>query len=62
MLYKWWKSKHKLIYLLIAIKHFTNPSRVMLIAHGLYDHKGKIIHDLIKWGVLKNDNSFEDNK
>jgi hypothetical protein len=50
---KWWKSKHRYTYFIIAIKNFTTPQRVAAIAHGsAFDRSKKITGELIKRGVL----------
>lgn len=61
MSYKWWKSKHRGVYLFIALKRFTTPTRVQLIAHGcrILDRRGKITRDLVKWKVMKQEDISE---
>lgn len=55
MTYKWWKSKHCLTYLRIAIRHHISPRTVHLIAHGIdqLDEEGDITKDLIKHHILR---------
>lgn len=59
---KWWESRFRRIYLVIAIRHFTTPTHVMLIAHGCYTiyaqsnkrkKEKKIVQDLAKYQIIK---------
>jgi hypothetical protein len=51
---KWYRSKHKWRYLLIALKYWTTPSNVYRIALGEANDKwGYIIIELVKHGIFK---------
>ena len=48
-------SPHKWIYIWIAIKHLTTPTRVYRLAHGTLDshHKDRpIMHDLKEYDII----------
>ena len=50
-----WGSKHKWTYIWIAIKHFTTPTKVYELAHGIRDMHSKdrpIMHDLSSAGII----------
>ncbi len=53
MKYRWWKSKHRWVYLLLSIEHFITPRRIQLFAHGMTTLRNrKIYHSLKKRKVL----------
>lgn len=54
MKYQWWKSKHRWVYLKLAIRFFISPKRIQLIAHGISSGKNhKLLEELKKYGVIK---------
>ncbi|MCI1720301.1 MAG: hypothetical protein LKM37_04705 [Bacteroidales bacterium] len=51
---KWYRSKHKWRYLLIALKYCTTPGNVYRIACGKSNDKwGYIVIELVKYGIFK---------
>lgn len=54
MKYRWWKSKHRWVYLKLAIKFFISPKRIQLIAHGISSSRNrKLLKELKECGVIK---------
>lgn len=51
----YWGSRHKWTYIRIAIKHFTTPTRVYELAHGIREmHSADkaIMHDLAEAKII----------
>lgn len=60
-----WSSRYKWEYILIAIKHFTTPTRVYKLAHGIIKVHSKdrmIMHDLKEAGIIHHRNSSHKSK
>lgn len=55
-------SKHKWTYIKIALKHFTTPTRVYELAHGIrkmHSCDRKIMHDLAEAKIIRRKEKHE---
>lgn len=56
----YWNSTHKWTYIRIALKHFTTPTRVYELAHGIREmHSADrgIMHDLAEAKIVRRKHS-----
>lgn len=54
MKYRWWKSRHRWVYLMLAMKYFIAPKQIQRIAHGISSGRNRrLLMDLKKHGVIR---------
>ncbi|MCR5313753.1 MAG: hypothetical protein K6E54_08980 [Bacteroidaceae bacterium] len=58
-------SPHKWTYIWIALKHFTTPTRVYKLAHGILEMHKKdrsIMHDLKEYDIIHHKKGYQGGK